>query len=361
MDFGLSQDQVLLKETVKRFLAEKCPTTRVRQIMESESGYDDTLHAGLVEIGAYSVIVPADFDGLGLEMLDLLLVAEEIGYAAAPGPFFATSLASLALTEGGDDAIKKDWLPRLSMGEVIGTVAIGEAESQWDPQALTTSVRDGRLTGEKPLVPYANLAQCMIVAAKDESGPGFWLVDSSSPGIEITSLKGNDMTRRLFAVAFKDVPARPLPNRAALQRTIDAGLILLAADCFGGSRRCLDMSATYALQREQFGQLIGTFQAVKHQLANMACDLETSLSLCWYSAHAFDHIKDQSERHAAITKAYLSDIFDRVVRDSTELHGGIGFTWEFDLHLWFRRSMYNRGYFGDSNYLRGRAADLAGW
>lgn len=361
MDFGLSQDQVMLKDTVKRFLAEKCPTTRVREIMESENGYDDALHAGLVEIGAYSVIVPADYDGLGLELLDLLLIAEEMGYAAAPGPFFGTSLASLALVEGGNDALKKAWLPKLSVGEAIGTVAIGEAESQWDPSAMKASVRDGRLTGEKPLVPHANLAQFMVVAANDDNGPGLWLVETAAPGVTVAPLKGNDMTRRLFAVEFKDAPATPLPNRAALQRTIDAGLILLAADCYGGSHRCVEMSATYALQREQFGQPIGAFQAVKHQLANMACDLETSLSLCWYAAHAFDHIKDRSERHAAITKAYLSDIYDRVVRDSTELHGGIGFTWEFDLHLWFRRSMYNRGYFGDANYLRNRAADLAGW
>ena len=146
-----------------------------------------------------------------------------------------------------------------------------------------------------------------------------------------------------------------------MQRTLDAGCVLLAADAYGGARRCLDMAAQYALQREQFGQVIGAFQAVKHQLANMAAELEPSLALYWYAAHAFDRIRDQSERHAALAKAHLTDVFDRLVRDSTELHGGIGFTWEFDLHLWFRRAVFDRSFLGDAAFHRARAADLAGW
>jgi alkylation response protein AidB-like acyl-CoA dehydrogenase len=142
---------------------------------------------------------------------------------------------------------------------------------------------------------------------------------------------------------------------------IDAGLLLVAADAFGGARRCLEMTCTYALQREQFGQLIGSFQAVKHQLAEMAADIEPSLSLLWYAAHAYDHIANESARHAAMVKAHMTDVYDRVTRTSTELHGGIGFTWEFDLHLWFRRAIFDRGFLGDASYHRERAAELAGW
>jgi alkylation response protein AidB-like acyl-CoA dehydrogenase len=153
-----------------------------------------------------------------------------------------------------------------------------------------------------------------------------------------------------------------LPNgAAAAPRVFDAGLILGAADACGGARRCLEMARDYALTLEQFGQMIGAFQAVKHQLANMAADLEPSLALMWYAAHAFDRIQDQSTRHAALVKAHMADLFDRITRDATELHGGIGFTWEFDLHLWFRRAIFDRSVLGEASYHRERAAALAGW
>jgi alkylation response protein AidB-like acyl-CoA dehydrogenase len=245
---------------------------------------------------------------------------------------------------------------------VLATLALGEEESRWSPADLTAQVRGGKLSGIKPLVPYASSADLIVVAARDENGPGFWLVERGAPGIEISPLKVIDMTRRVESVSFRDTPATPLGGGvAAVQRTIDAGCILIAADAYGGSRRCLNMTVEYAIQREQFGQKIGAFQAVKHQLANLATEIEPSLSLYWYAAHAFDHIKDQSERHAAIVKAHMSDLYDRVVRDATELHGGIGFTWEFDLHLWFRRAVFDRGFLGEANYHRERAAVLAGW
>ena len=142
---------------------------------------------------------------------------------------------------------------------------------------------------------------------------------------------------------------------------LDAGLILIAADAYGGSRRCLEMAAPTRSPASSSARSIGAFQAVKHQLANMAADLEPSLALLWYAAHAFDRIPDQSTRHAAMVKAHMTDLYDRVTRDSTELHGGIGFTWEFDLHLWFRRAIFDRSFLGEANYHRERAADLAGW
>jgi len=196
----------------------------------------------------------------------------------------------------------------------------------------------------------------------DEEGPGLWAVEGAASGVTVNALKGNDMTRRLDAVVFERAPATKVANgRAALERALDAGLILIAADAYGGSHRCLEMTTEYALQREQFGQVIGAFQAVKHQLANMATDVEPAMSLYWYAAYAFDHIKEKSRRHAAMAKAHMTDLYDRIVRDATELHGGIGFTWEFDLHLWFRRSIFDRGFLGDAAFHRARAADLAGW
>lgn len=180
--------------------------------------------------------------------------------------------------------------------------------------------------------------------------------------MEITALSGNDLTRRVAHVRFDGASARKIASgRIAADYARDVGLVLLAADASGGAHRCLEMTTEYALTREQFGQVIGAFQGVKHQLANLACDLEPAVSLWWYAAHAFDHIQDKTERHAALAKSHLTDLYDTTVRYAIELHGGIGFTWEYDLHLWFRRAMFDRAFLGESSYHRRRAADLAGW
>jgi alkylation response protein AidB-like acyl-CoA dehydrogenase len=362
MDFGLSEDQILLKDTVKRFLGEKCPTTRVRHIMESDGAHDAKLWSDLAELGVTGLMVPAAQGGLGHELLDLALVAEELGYAATPGPFLGSAMATVALIECGDAAQREKWMPGLASGETIATLALGEEGSEWEPSRLKTEAKGGKLNGRKPLVPYAGIADLILVAARDESGPGLWAVERSAPGLEITTQPGNDMTRRLDVVSLSNVAGTRLAGGdVALDRAIDAGLVLIAADAYGGSRRCLEMARDYALQREQFGQIIGAFQAVKHQLANIAAELEPSLSLLWYTAHAFDHIRDQAPRHAAMVKAHMSDLYDRITRDTTELHGGIGFTWEFDLHLWFRRAIFDRSFLGDADFQRARAADLSGW
>jgi len=362
MNFGLSEDQVLLKSTIKRFLEEQCPTSRVRAIMESASGHDSGFWQGLVDLGVPGLMIPAAYGGSGLELLDLALAAEELGYAATPGPFLGSAMATVALVEGADASQREHWLPRIASGNVLASIAFGEADSEWDPARYTTKVAGGKLTGAKPFVPYASIADAIVVAAVDGRGPGLWLVERGAPGIAITPLKVVDLTRRVETVRFTGTPATKLGGTsAAIQRTIDAGCVLIAADAYGGSRRCLDMTAQYAQQREQFGQIIGAFQAVKHQIANMACELEPSLSLYWYAAHAFDRIHDQSARHAALVKAHLTDLYDRVTRDATELHGGIGFTWEFDLHLWFRRAIFDRSFLGEASAHRARAAQLAGW
>jgi alkylation response protein AidB-like acyl-CoA dehydrogenase len=334
----------------------------VRKIMESDSAHDDDLWRSLGELGVTGVTVSEEHGGLGREMLDLCLVAEELGYAATPGPFLGNAMATVALAESGDAAQQKKWLPRLASGEALATIAVGEDGAEWEPERLKAKVESGRLHGNKPFVPYADAADLILVAARGGASPTLYLVERGAPGLTARSLQTNDMTRRLDAVAFRDVAAVELAGGAkALARMIAAGLLLVAADAFGGARRCLEMTCTYALQREQFGQLIGSFQGVKHQLAEMATDLEPSLSLLWYAAHAYDHIANESARHAAIVKAHMTDVYDRMTRTATELHGGIGFTWEFDLHLWFRRAIFDRGFLGDASLHRERAAQLAGW
>ena len=362
MDFGLSEDQVLLKDTIRRYLDAECPTTRVRAVMEAEGGHDPALWKGLAELGVPGLYVPAEHGGSGLDLLDAALAAEELGRACTPGPYLATTMATVALLASGNATAQRTWLPRIASGDAIVTVAIGEGIGVWDAGAMTTRARDGALRGEKPLVPYGELADAILVVAQDDEGPGLWLVERGARGLGTSALQGSDMTRRVAAVQLDGVPAvRVAGGREAADRARDAGLILIAADAYGGMRRCLDMTVEYVLTREQFGQPIAAFQAVKHQLADLVTDVEPAMAMWWYAAHAFDSMKDQSERHAALAKAHLTDLFDRVTRMCTELHGGIGFTWEYDLHLWFRRAIFDRAYLGDATSHRLRAATLAGW
>jgi alkylation response protein AidB-like acyl-CoA dehydrogenase len=362
MDFGLSEDQVLLKETIRRYLDAECPTSRVRTIMESDTGHDPALWAGLAQLGVPGLYVPAAHGGAGLELLDLALAAEELGWGATPGPFLACALATAALVASENREAAARWLPAVAAGGAVVTFALGEEADEWDAARMKTRARGGTLTGEKPLVPSATVADAILVAAVDDDGPGLWLVERGAPGLEITALRGTDMTRPVAAVSLGGAPAAKVAaGRTAIDRARDAGLVLIAADAYGGARRCLDMTVRYVLTREQFGQPIGAFQAVKHQLADLATDLEPALSLWWYAAHAYDRLRDRAERHAAIAKAHLTDLYDRTTRMTTELHGGIGFTWEYDLHLWFRRAVFDRAFLGEAGYHRERAAALAGW
>ena len=362
MDFGLSQDQVLLKDTIRRYLESECPTTRVRTIMESDTGHDPALWQGLARLGVAGLQVPAEHGGSALELLDVALAAEELGWACTPGPFLACALATAALVASGNEEAMARWLPGIAEGQAIVTFALGDEGDEWDPDKLVTRARGGALTGRKPLVPYAAIADALLIAARDDDGPGLWLVERGAPGLEVTTLAGSDMTRRVANVELAGAPAAKIAGgRTALDRARDAGLVLLAADAYGGARRCLDMTTKYALTREQFGQPIGAFQAVKHQLADLVTEVEPCLSLWWYAAHAWDQIQDKAERHAALAKAHTTDLYDRVTRMCTELHGGIGFTWEYDLHLWFRRAIFDRSYLGSAASHRLRAADLAGW
>jgi alkylation response protein AidB-like acyl-CoA dehydrogenase len=362
MDFGLSEEQTLLQDTIRRYVETECPTTRVRTIMESPTGHDPALWRGLAELGVTGLLVPADHGGAGLELLDAALAAEALGWSCTPGPFLGSAIATIALLESGDADTQARWLPGVASGERLVTVALGEGLGEWDAARLATAAQGGRLTGEKPLVPYADVADAIVVAARDGDGPGLWLVERGAPGTSITALKGFDMTRRVSLLAFAGTPATKIAaGRPAIDRARDAGLVLVAADAFGGAARCIDMTVKYALTRVQFGQPIGAFQGVKHQLADLVCDLEPTRALWWYAAHAFDHIRDKSERHAAMAKAHLTDLYDRVTRYAIELHGGIGFTWEFDLHLWWRRALFDRAFLGEARYQRERAAALAGW
>ncbi len=362
MDFGLSSEQTLLSDTVGRWTESECKSTRIRQIVESSDGHDRDLWASLGKIGVPGLLIPEVHGGAGLEVLDLALVAEQFGRGCVPGPFLGHAMATSALIAADHSQACARWLPPAATGEKILAFALGEEIGTWEPAQVGTSFHEGGLHGLKPLVAGAEIADALIVVARDSEGPGLWLVERDAPGLTTTPLSGSDGTRRVASLRFDGTPAQKIASgTSAAERARDLGLVLLAADAFGGAWRCLEMTRDYALTREQFGQTIAHFQGVKHQLADLTTALAPACSLWWYAAHALDQIPEQAPRHAALAKSHLTEIFDDTVRTSIELHGGIGFTFEYDLQLWFRRALFDRAYLGEARYHRERAATLAGW
>ncbi len=358
MNFDLSEEQEMLQETLKQYLERECPATRLREIFDGDTGHDPALWKGLIEMGIAGLAVPDEYGGVGLEILDLAVAAEILGYQAAPGPFFGHVLAALALCEGGSEEQKKTWLPRLVAGDSVGTIALADGGGLWQPEEWTLSA-EGTLSGSKPHVPFASISDLIVVGVQ---GGGLVLVERDASGLSFESLPGADRTRRLEEVAFEGTPCEVMPEGVrAAGRVRDVALILLAADAFGGASRCVEMAVEYAKTREQFGVTVGHFQGLKHQLANMAVDVEPSRGLYWYAAHAMDYVPDEAERSAAIAKAHITDRFMQVARDTVEAHGGIGFTWECDVQIWFKRAMFDRAFLGTPDVHRTRAADLAGW
>ncbi len=358
MNFDLTEEQELLQETVRQFVANECPPTRRRAIFDGPDGHDTDLWKGLLELGLGAIAVPDEFGGAGLELLDACLAAEVLGAGAVPGPFLGHSLAGLAILYAGSDAQKKTWLPRLASGETLGTVAFAEGEGRWQPSEWSVAA-GATIDGEKAHVPFGAQADLFVVGTR---GGGLALCERGARGLEVEPLPGIDRTRRIAALRLADTPCETLPGGpSAAARVRDAALVLLAADAFGGAAQLLDMSVEYAKTRQQFGVTIGSFQGLKHQLATMAVEVEPARGLYWYAAHAFDRVPVESERSAALAKAHLTQVYMQVARDAVEAHGGIGFTWECDVQIYFKRAMFDRAFLGAPAAHRERAAALAGW
>jgi alkylation response protein AidB-like acyl-CoA dehydrogenase len=357
VDFGLSDEQKLLQETVRGFVANECPLPRLREIFDADVDFDGVIWRGLAEMGIGGLLIPERFGGAGLEMLECALVAETLGAGAVPSPFLGHVLATAAIVAGGSERQHERYLPPLAAGREIATVAIGEGRDRWDPTRWRTSVTSDRISGVKRYVTSADVASRFVVGLAEG---GLAVVARDAAGVEVEPIDSADRTRRSFEVRFDGAVAEVL-EEAAFTRVRDAGLVLLAADAFGGAWQLVEFAVEYAKTREQFGQKIGEFQAVKHQLADMAVEIEPARSLYWYAAHAFDHIPEEAEQVAATAKAHLTDRYAQVARDTVEIYGGIGLTWECEVHMWLKRALFDRAYLGTPDVHRERTAQLAGW
>jgi alkylation response protein AidB-like acyl-CoA dehydrogenase len=353
MHFGLTEEQELLQETVRGFVEGECPPPRLRELFDAGSGHDPALWKGLSEMGLTGLVVPEEHGGAGLELLDLALVAEVLGEGALPAPFLGHSLACLALSIAGSDAQRARWLPLLATGEVVGAVAFVD-------DTATDSLSDaaGVLSGRRPHVPGAAVADLFLV---ELAGGRLALVERSTDGVSVEPEEGIDRTRPLAGLGLDTAPGEILAAGGVASRVRDAALVLLAADALGAGWRLTRLTAGYALERHQFGFPIAQFQAVKHQLADMATSIEPTRALLWYAAHALDHLPEESPRWAAMAKSHITDRATDVARAAVELHGGLGFTWECDVQFWFKRAMFDRAYLGMPAHHRERIAALGGW
>jgi alkylation response protein AidB-like acyl-CoA dehydrogenase len=373
MDFGISEEQEQLKTSAREFLNGECPTAFVRKVMASEDGAAAELYAQIARLGWQGLIVPEKFGGAGLVMVDMAVLLEEQGYAAMPSPFlFSSALAASALKEFATDELQQKWLPALAEGKAIGTVAIAEEDDGIEPASISTrsSNSGGEIvvSGRKMFVPYANVADFIIVAARFGDAPdavALIAIDSKAPGLSIKMLKGLDLTRRVCSVELKDVRVKSSAELKggidAYRRMIDIASVAIAADSLGGAQRALEMAVEYSKVREQFGKPIGSFQALKHAAAEIVSELEPARSLLWYAAYALDADPKNASRAAAMAKARLSEVYSRTTDKAVLMHGGIGFTWEHDIHLWFKRSRFDESYFGSPPYHRERVAQLGGY
>jgi alkylation response protein AidB-like acyl-CoA dehydrogenase len=381
LDFALSPEQEHLRDAARELLARECPSDRVRKIMASESGHDPELQRVFAEAGWLGILVPEAFGGAGLALLDAALLLGELGRALAPGPFLASSVAAvLALREAGSPDQRRDWLPRIARGEALASFAFAEApEARFDGAGVTARAarrRGGfRLDGTKLFVEYAGIADLILVAARTGRGGGdlagieLFAVPRGTRGVRVIDLVGVDETRRPCELRLRGVelPASArLPGRGgaarssrALRRVLDACAVALAADCLGGAERALERAVAYVKVREQFGRPVGSFQAVQHMAAEAAARIEPARALVWWAAWAFDARPREASLAASMAKACCSDLYRFVARSAVEMHGGIGFTWENDMHLHLKRALANASAFGDADHHRDRVAELS--
>lgn len=377
MDFGLSPDQESLQSYARDFLTKECPSATVRAAMDSDVAHDKQLWDKMAALGWMGIAIPEEHGGGGMSYVDLAVLVEEMGRALVPGPFFSTvCLASVVIADTASDTQSKSLLPRLAAGELIATLAYTESSGSVEASGITmpaTASGDGfSLTGTKMFVPDAHVADTLIVAARtspagenSDRGVTLFLVDAKAKGVSASQLETMDTTRRWCEITFDNVTCQAAnilgtvdEGWAPLSTSIQKSIALLCAECVGGSHKVLDMSVEYAKSRIQFGRPIGSFQAVKHRCADMLVDVEMARSAMYYASWAASDGPEELEMASSVAKAWCGDAYSRVAASGIQVHGGIGFTWEHDMHLYFKRAKSNEVLLGSPTHHRDVVARL---
>jgi alkylation response protein AidB-like acyl-CoA dehydrogenase len=348
MNFDFSDEQKQLRDEARKFLGEQCPPKAVRAVLEGKAPYDKALWKGLAEMGFLGVAIPESYGGTGAGHLELCVIAEEMGRALAPVPFASTVyLAAEALLLAGNEVQKQKWLPLIAKGEAIGALALFEGKGNPSPQAVKLTANGGMLNGTKTPVGDGAIADFAIVAARTassgrETDISLFIVDLKSDGVEVRELTNLDPTRGQAEIVFKNCKAEPLGRAgegwSIMTQVLDRAAVLTAFEQVGGADRALEMGRDYALDRIAFGRPIGSFQAIKHILADMYVSATLARSNCYYGAWALSTNATELPEAAASARISATQAFQHCAKNNIQVHGGMGFTWEFDCHMYYRRA-----------------------
>ena len=375
MNFAFSEEQEQLREAVRRFMEAKSPSSEVRRLMETTEGYDEAVWKQMAqELGLQSLHIPETHGGQGFTFVELGIVLEEMGRVLLCAPYFSTVvLAADAIMNAGTDAQQGELLPGIASGETIAALAFTEPNGRWDASGITMEASGSgdsyQLSGTKMFVIDGHTANTIITVARlagtsGEDGISFFAVDGDASGLTRTPLATMDQTRKQARLDFSDVAARPLGDPgagwAALSKTLDQAAVGLSNEMVGGAQKVLEMAVEYAKVRVQFGRPIGSFQAIKHKCADMLLEVESAKSAAYYAAWAAAEDNEELPVVASLAKAYCSDAYFHAAAENIQIHGGIGFTWEHDAHLYLRRAKSSELLFGTPRAQRRRLADLVG-
>jgi alkylation response protein AidB-like acyl-CoA dehydrogenase len=376
MDFAFSEQQDLLRASARQFLERECPPDMVRRWSDDPRGYSPDLWQKMAALGWMGLVLPETYGGSGLSFVDLTILMEEMGRVLLPAPFFSSiAFGALTLLETGSNEQRQQLLPRLGRGEIRVCVAVLEADGRYDPRGISmrASIRGNRATlnGTKLFVVDAHVSDYIICVARTgggrdpESGISLFVLDMTSPGVACTPLMSLDQTRRLCEVSFTRVGVSldaMLGGRnvawPTLQWALDKATVALCAEMVGGAEKAMEMCIDYGKTRVQFGHPIGSFQAVKHKIADMKVLVENAKSVVHYAAWAVDCDAPEAARAASMAKAYCSEMYTQVTANGIQVHGGVGFTWDHHMHLYFKRAKSSEVLLGNTAWHRERTAAL---
>ncbi len=340
MNFEFSAEQVQLREQVRRFLDQHSSSAAVRAILDGPEPYDTTLWKGLADMGLLGIVIPESYGGLGLSYLELCVVAEELGRALAPVPFSSSVyLATEFLLAAGSEAQKAAWLPKLAAGAAVGTFAVAEGTGRIGPSAVKAKVESGKLNGTKLPVADGDIADFAIIAAQAADGVSLFLVDLAGPGVTRTAVSTIDPSRSHARIDFDKAPAEPLAGGwEIVEAVFDKAAVLTAFEQLGGADAALQLAVDYAKQRMAFGRPIGSFQAIKHMLADIYVSVAIARSNCYFGAWALSTGATELPEAAATARVAATMAYQHSAKNDIQVHGGMGFTWDLDCHLHYRRS-----------------------
>lgn len=372
MNFAFSEEQEFLRETARRYFEDKCPSEKTRALMATDAGFEVELWAEMAAMGWQSMAIPENYGGAGFGFLETSVLLEEMGRSLLPAPFLSTVvLGANAILLAGSEEQKQRLLPLVAAGELRMALAVTEANGRWDESGVEMVAQaDGTsfvLSGSKHFVIDGHTAQTYIVAARTDDGVTLFLLESGSAGVSSSLVESMDQTRKLAEVSFADVVVgpeavlgRPGDGWVTLEKLYQIASVALAVEAVGGAQKVLEMAVEYAKDRIQFGRPIGSFQAIKHKCADMLVGTESAKSAAYYAAWAVSEDNDELPIVAPLAKSYCTEQFFAAASENIQIHGGIGFTWEHDAHLYFKRAKSSELLFGDPAYHRSMLADQIG-